>query len=81
MPQAVPVQEKEDMYGYVVKATVAQVREFYDREMSKLGWQSLLVGILDQGGMLLTYENDGKNVMIFVMPAKDNQTAVAIAGN
>ena len=76
MPQAVP-QLENDAYGYVVKATVAQVGEFYDREMLKLGWQSL-VGTLGQGGLFLMYTKAGEKVTIMVMPAKYDQTMVLI---
>jgi hypothetical protein len=53
MPKAIAVQEKEGVYSYRIDATVDQVRQFYDTEMSGFGWRPGPIGALDIGGFLL----------------------------
>jgi hypothetical protein len=77
MPQATLVMEEEDFYGYLVKATVNQVRDFYEREMPRLGWQVSNIGLIEGGGFLLLCEKGGDSIAVLIA-AKGDMTAVAI---
>ncbi len=71
MPQANPGTEDQSGYSYTVKATVKEVRDFYDREMSKLGWQPFASGTGGTGSVILLYQKDSKTITIGVAPQGD----------
>ena len=53
MPGAVPVKEEDKRYTYTVKATWAQAKSFYMREMPRIGWALLMeVRTKDSEGLM-----------------------------
>jgi hypothetical protein len=63
MPGAVPVKAEDKRYTYTVKATWAQVKSFYVREMPRIGW-ALLTEIRTQDSEALMFGQGAAIIMI-----------------
>ena len=71
MPNAISGGEEQDVYSYIVKATVKQVQDFYDREMPEVDWQPFATGTGETGNLLLMYQKDSKITTIGVIKQGD----------
>jgi len=73
MPQAYGGEQKANAYLYYVPATVQQVRDFYDSELTRLGWQphGATEATHAPGCWTMGYQKDGKNLGILACPAGD----------
>lgn len=77
MPQAISGEEKQGSYSYIVKATVEQVKDYYDKEMPELGWQPFAEGTGENGNLLLIYMK-GSDIATISVILQDDVTLVMI---
>lgn len=68
MPQATGGRDVRNGYGYFVKATVEQARDFYINEMPKLGWKHTGTTTLDKNNVIVWFDN---SVMILIGASGD----------
>jgi hypothetical protein len=66
MPDAISGEEKEDGYSYTIKAFAEQVMDFYNAEMSKIGWKFYTTGRGETGSLLLMYQKDDKTCTVSI---------------
>jgi hypothetical protein len=78
MPEATAGQE-HDSYNYSFKfsGTAKDAQDFYDVEMSNLGWSSIFSMPSGDNGALLSFQKDNKSLSITIV-TKDNTTVVVL---
>jgi len=75
MPDALAGEGDEESYVFTVRATPQQVRDFYQLELGKLGWQPLAA--TDKDSSLLFMDSREATLMIS-MRAKGDETLVLL---
>ena len=69
MPGAIAGEGDDEGYRFTIEAERAEIEEFYNSEMEKLGWVFWVVGTTDAGeGMFFMYQKDGENASVFIVP-------------
>jgi len=69
MPGAIAGEGDDEGYRFTIEAERAEIEEFYNSEMEKLGWVFWVVGTSDAGeGMFFMYQKDGENASVFIVP-------------
>jgi hypothetical protein len=78
MPQATAGQE-HDAYNYSFKftGTAKEAQDFYEGEMSSLGWTSLFSMPSSDSGALLSFQKDNTSLTITIVTT-DNSTVVVL---
>ncbi len=78
MPDAVAGEGDEEGYVFTIKATPQQVREYYELELGKLGWQS---SSEEDGDTTLTliFMNEAAETLTVSIIAKGDQSLVLLA--
>lgn len=82
MPQAVAGQEfsASNTYSFRVSATGKEIQDFYNRELTALGWsQPVELPIAEDGGFLF-YEKDGSVLTIFITPSEGSMVVLLTMG-
>lgn len=74
MPQAVAGEEfsANDTYSFRVNATAQEVQEFYNRELSALGWTQPFEVPLEAEGGFLFFQKDDSVLTVFITPSEDS---------
>jgi hypothetical protein len=67
MPEAVTGDAGEDRYRFMLTATVDQVRDFYKKELPKLGWKYDAQGVGENGAPIFIFSKPGKVLSISVI--------------
>lgn len=70
MSQAMAGEEFGDTYSFRVNATAREIQEFYDRELTALGWSQPFEFPLESEGGLLFFDKDESAVTIFITPSE-----------
>jgi hypothetical protein len=72
MPQATAGEEfsENNTYSYRVNATAQEVQEFYDKELTALGWNQPFEIPLEADGGLLMFGKDNSGLMILITPSE-----------
>jgi hypothetical protein len=69
MPGAIAGEGDDEGYRFTVEAERAEIEDFYNREMEKLGWVLFAVGTSDAGeGMFFMYQKDEEMASVFIIP-------------
>lgn len=77
MPGATAGDGDEEAYVFTIEASVKQIREYYDVELAKLGWQSAA----QQGGdssVILMFSNSEAAILTVSIIEKDNMALVLL---
>jgi hypothetical protein len=78
MSQATAGQEHDKSnYSFKFTGTAKEAQDFYNTELVKLGWSSLLSLPGDANGALMTFQKDGANLVITIVTT-DNETVVLL---
>lgn len=74
MPQATAGEEfsESNTYSFKVNASAQEVQEFYNQELSALGWNQPFEIPLEADGGLLLFEKDGSGLTILIVPSEDS---------
>jgi hypothetical protein len=78
MPGAVAGEGDEESYVFTTHATLQQVREFYELEMGKLGWQSSVEGD-GTTALMLTFTKDASETLTINVLAKGGEVLVLLS--
>ncbi len=78
MPGATTGEGDAEGYVFTVKATLQQVKEFYDLELGKLGWQPLSIDQEDSSLTLMFMNNASVTLTISVV-TKGDEALVLLA--
>jgi hypothetical protein len=78
MPQATAGEEfsETNTYSFRVNATAADVQEFYDTELTALGWTQPFEVPLEADGGLLLFEKDGSGLTILLVPSENSMVVL-----
>jgi len=69
MQGAIAGEGDDESYRFTIEAERAEIEEFYNSEMEKLGWVLWAVGESDAGeGMFFMYQKDGEMASVFIVP-------------
>jgi hypothetical protein len=77
MPGAVAGEGDEESYVFAIQATLQQVREYYELEMGKLGWQSSVEGD-GTTSLMLTFTKDASETLTMNVLAKGDEVLVIL---
>lgn len=77
MPDASAGEGDEEGYVFTIRATPAQVREYYQLELGKLGWQ-LLSQEQGDSSITLLFTNSASATVTVSIIAKDEQALVLL---
>lgn len=77
MPDAIAGEGDAESYVFTVKATPQQIREYYQVELGKLGWQSFAQGNGDSSIMLMFMNNASETLTVSII-AKGDQALVLL---
>jgi hypothetical protein len=75
MPDAIAGEGDEEGYVFTVNATTQQVRDYYQSELGKLGWQLLAP---EEGEASLKFMNSASETLTINLIAKRNQVLVLL---
>jgi len=76
IPSATAGQESSDLYSFKANATTKEVFDYYEAEMTKLGWTSLF-NLPDTGsGALLSYQKDNHTATVTITKESDTVSLV-----
>jgi hypothetical protein len=77
MPGAVTGDGDEEGYVFTILATPRQIREYYELELGKLGWQS---SAEDEGAtsLVLTFTNDASEMLTISVLTKGEEALVLL---
>jgi hypothetical protein len=78
MPQATAGEEfsASNTYSFRVNATAAEVQEFYNNELTALGWTQPFEVPLEADGGLLLFEKDSSGLTILMVPSEDSMVVL-----
>jgi hypothetical protein len=68
MPGAIAGEDQGGSYYFSTSASPDRVKDYYDRELSRIGWQSFAVGTTSKNGYFLIYQNAGRNLSLSIIP-------------
>jgi len=71
MPDAFAGQEENDSYRYVIKASLAEVHNFYLQEMPRIGWYLLSDATGETGNILMIFQKDEGIASIAIIAQQD----------
>ena len=71
MPGALAGSGDAGSYRFTVKATVAEIKSFYDKELTAAGWVALTVGSSKTGASMLIFTKDAQTFTVSIIPFKD----------
>lgn len=71
MPGALAGSGDAGSYRFTVKATVAEIKSFYDKELTAAGWVSLTVGSSKTGASMLIFTKDAQTFTVSIIPFED----------
>lgn len=80
MPQAIAGQEFGDTYSFRVNATAQEVQEFYNQELTALGWSQPFEFPIEAGGGVLLFNKDESVLTIFVTPSEGSMIVLLTLG-
>jgi hypothetical protein len=75
MPNAIAGEGDDEGYVFTVKATAQQVRDYYQAELGKLGWQLLTPA---EGEASLKFMNNASETLTISLIAKGDQVLVLL---
>ena len=78
MPGAIAGDGDEESYVFAIRAMPQQVQEYYQRELSKLGWQPFAIETKDSSRMLM-FTNEASATLTISILTKGDQTLVLLA--
>lgn len=78
MPGAVAGEGDEEGYVFTIQATPQQVREYYELELNKLGWQPLAQGEGKDASLLLMFTNDASETLSVSILTKEQESLVLL---
>jgi hypothetical protein len=72
MPQATAGQEfsENNTYSFRANVTVQEVRDFYNEQLSAMGWDQPFTFPMEDAGGLMVFEKDGESLTITVTSAE-----------
>jgi hypothetical protein len=68
MPGALAGADYADQYRFTVKATSAEIQNFYTEELAELGWSAPMTAAGKTGALLFIFSKDQKILSVAVMP-------------
>lgn len=78
MPGAIAGEGDEEGYVFTIQATPQQIREYYDRELGKLGWQELAAGEGEKSSLILVFTNDASETISISIIARGDESLVLL---
>jgi hypothetical protein len=76
MPDAIAGEGDEESYVFTVKTTPQRVQEYYQLELSKLGWQPSATG--DEDSSLMMFTNNASATLTISLIAKGDEVLVLL---
>lgn len=76
MPQAIAGQEFGDSYSFKVNATVQEIQDYYDQELTALGWSQPFEFPLEEEGGFLFYNKDDSVLTVFITPSEGSMVVL-----
>lgn len=76
MPGALTGEGDEEGYVFTIKATPQQIREYYELELGKLGWQPFSQG--EEDSSMLTFMNDRSETLTINIISKGEDALVLL---
>ncbi|HSL44668.1 MAG TPA: hypothetical protein VK897_14625 [Anaerolineales bacterium] len=76
MPQAIAGQEFGDTYSFRVNATAQEIQEFYNQELTALGWNQPLEFPIESGGGFLYFDKENSTLTIFIVPSEGSMVVL-----
>lgn len=77
MPGAITGEGDAEGYVFTIKATPQEVREYYQLELGKLGWQPFATGDGNASSMLIFMKNASATLTVSIL-AKDDEVLVLL---
>jgi hypothetical protein len=71
MPDAIAGEGDSQGYSFTINSSPDEVQEFYERELTKLGWSMLGSGIGTTDAVLLIFTNDTGTLSVSIIPQAD----------
>lgn len=76
MPQAIAGQEFGETYSFKVNATVQEIQNFYNQELTALGWTQPFEFPLEAEGGFLFFDKDSSVLTIFITPSEGSMVVL-----
>ncbi len=78
MPGAIAGEGDSSQYRFVIKASVAEVQAYYEREFKRQGWQMEATGQGETSATLTVFSKAGAVVSMAVIPQPDGLVSVLL---
>jgi len=78
MPEAIAGEGDDESYVFTIKATPQQVREYYQLELGKLGWQASAIGNGDSSVMLMFVNNASATLTVSIIAKRDEALVLLV---
>lgn len=78
MPGAIAGEGDDAGYRFTIKANSDDIQEYYERELSKLGWQFLAAGQGENGTLILIFTGSEGTLSVSLLPHEDEFIVVLV---
>jgi hypothetical protein len=78
MPKAIAGDGNSSGYSFTINASVDEIQKFYEKELSKLGWNLFASGAGNTDAVILIFMKDGGTLSVSIIPQQDGTTYVML---
>jgi hypothetical protein len=78
MPNAIAGDSDATGYSFTVKASTEEIQNFYEKEMPKLGWNTLGIGQGTTNAIILIFMKGSSTVSVGIIPQSDDLVYVLL---
>ena len=71
MPGAIAGDGNEEGYSFTIKAPIEEVQNFYETEMTRLGWETFANGQGANNAILMIFSKGESTLSVSILPQAD----------